>query len=288
MSYGISYQNKDIASKVFADNCINKSLDVYGLKIPKIVDVMPTNLPEVSANELRIDNLFLLEDGTVAIIDYESTYSKRNKNKYIGYIHRVLDRYFKEGNYDIIIRMIVIYTADVTPEQTDDTFNAGAIKLSIESAYLSKLNSENIRRRLERKVNAGKSLTSEDMMEFIILPLTYTKDLQKMAIENAISMAKEIKDDETMAFVLSGILVFSDKVIDEELSKKTKEWIKMTKVGRLFAKDAEIADAKRMVSIIESILSKGYDLPHACELAGVSTIDYEKAKKFLQSEEIYA
>ena len=54
-----------------------------------------------------------------------------------------------------------------------------------------------------------------------------------------------------MAFVLSGILVFSDKVIDDQLSKKTKEWIAMTKVGRLFAEEAEQKVAKKVVEILE-------------------------------------
>ena len=64
---GIAYQNKDIASKVFGESLKNKSLDVYGVHVPKIVNVLPTNLPAVIANELRIDQLFLLKDGSVAI-----------------------------------------------------------------------------------------------------------------------------------------------------------------------------------------------------------------------------
>ena len=44
-----------------------------------------------------------------------------------------------------------------------------------------------------------------------------------------------------MTFILTGLLVFTDKIIDDELSVKIKEWIRMTKVGRLFEaeKDAE-------------------------------------------------
>jgi hypothetical protein len=36
---------------------MGKSFSVYGLDIPKIIQVLPTNLPEIEANELRIDNL---------------------------------------------------------------------------------------------------------------------------------------------------------------------------------------------------------------------------------------
>lgn len=39
--------------------------------------MLPTNIPSVRANELRLDNLFGLADGTVALVDYESEYTKR-------------------------------------------------------------------------------------------------------------------------------------------------------------------------------------------------------------------
>lgn len=41
---GIAYQNKDIVSKIFAESLKEKSLNVYGLNVPKVVGVLPTNL----------------------------------------------------------------------------------------------------------------------------------------------------------------------------------------------------------------------------------------------------
>lgn len=240
MSQDVVYQNKDITSKVFADNFKEKSLSVYGLDIPKIVQVLPTNLPVIEANEMRIDNLFLLEDGTMAIIDYESKYSEENKIKYLNYITRVIKRYQSEGKVDIQIRMIVIYTADVQPENVKNELDVGCLRLEIESAFLSKLNSKEIMERLTNKVNNNIPLTDDELMEFIILPLTYkTLERKKVAIKDAIDLAKKIDNETKMVFVLSGILVFSDKVIDEETAKNVKEWISMTKVGRLYADEKE-------------------------------------------------
>ena len=68
----IAYQNKDITSKVLAENFKGKTFRVYGLDLPEIREVLPTNIPVVKANELRLDNLFELADHTVAIVDYES------------------------------------------------------------------------------------------------------------------------------------------------------------------------------------------------------------------------
>ena len=82
---GIAYQNKDITSKILAEEFKGKSFSVYGIDIPKIVDTKPTNLPAIEANELRVDNLFVLEDGSIAIADYESVYREENKVKYLGF-----------------------------------------------------------------------------------------------------------------------------------------------------------------------------------------------------------
>lgn len=240
----IAYQNKDIESKVLAEHFAGKSLNVYGLDLPKIVQVLPTDLPEVSANELRIDNLFLLEDDTVAIIDYESKYKKENRNKYLNYMIRVLNRYEKKGKLDIQLRMIVIYTADVMRDTVPSEYDVGAIRFKVENAFLSELHSAEVMKRLTRKVNNGECLSDEELMEFIILPLTYKEEeRKKFAVKESFDLAKKLKDEDTMTFILTGLLVFTDKIIDDELSVKIKEWIRMTKVGRLFEaeKDAELA-----------------------------------------------
>ena len=121
----ISYHNKDIVSKILGEHFKNKSLETYGISLPDIVDVLPTNLPEITANELRLDNLFLLGDGSLAIIDYESSWSEQNKLKYLGYILRVL----LKSPSGIRLRMVVIYTADVEPGQTTAVLDAGCLRM---------------------------------------------------------------------------------------------------------------------------------------------------------------
>ena len=88
----IAYQNKDIVSKLFGDRMKGKPLSLFGLGTDlKVVDVRPTNIPIVQARELRMDNLFVLEDGSVAVLDYESEYRKANFAKYGRYILGVLN-----------------------------------------------------------------------------------------------------------------------------------------------------------------------------------------------------
>jgi hypothetical protein len=63
MSDGITYTNKDVLFKVLCETYKEMSFSAFGLDLPKIKEVLPTNLPKISAGEKQIDNLLLLEDG---------------------------------------------------------------------------------------------------------------------------------------------------------------------------------------------------------------------------------
>ena len=242
----IAYQNKDITSKVFAERFKGKSLKVYGLDIPKVKEILPTNIPRIKANELRIDNVFLLEDGSIAVIDYESEYKRENKHKYINYVNEVVAYYNKEWKKNIYVRMIVIYTADVKREQTSDVLDTGCLRLEIESAYLAELDRNEISERLNRKILNQEKLSDEELMEFIILPLTYEgKDNKNNAIGKAIKLVGQIEDNETKIFLLTGVAVFTDKIIDDAYAQEIWRMLDMTKVGQIFEEKLE-EKAKKM------------------------------------------
>ena len=79
----VAWQNKDITSKILAQEFGGKSFAVYGIDIPAVERAEPTDLPAIEANELRMDNLLTLADGSLAIVDYESGYLAENKVKYL-------------------------------------------------------------------------------------------------------------------------------------------------------------------------------------------------------------
>ncbi len=93
------------------------------------------------ANELKINNVFLLEDNTIAVIDYESDYKKRNKYKYVRYINHVSEHYGRQWKKDVAVHMIVIYTADVERSETSDLMDAGSLKLETQFVFLSEMDS---------------------------------------------------------------------------------------------------------------------------------------------------
>ncbi len=238
----IAYQNKDITSKMLAENFKGKTFRVYGLDLPGIREAKPTNIPAVRANELRMDNLFELEDDTVAILDYESDYDEKDKVKYLNYLTGVANRYQKEKRDCPVLRMVVIYTGDISRRQVSSEYNIGAVKLHTETAFLSELDSAGIMERLRGKIERNEMLTDEELMEFIILPLSYRKkDEKEKRIRETVSMAVRIQDRGQQVFTLAGILAFTDKIIDRGTANKIRRAIEMTQVAMIFEEEKQRA-----------------------------------------------
>lgn len=238
----IAYQNKDITSKFLAENFKGKTFSVYGLDLPEIRQVLPTNIPTVKANELRLDNLFELADGSIALVDYESDYEKQDKVKYLNYVTGIANRYLQDKKECPIIHMVVIYTGDIDRRQVSAEYDIGAVKMSLETAFLSELDSREIYSQLRDKVEKNQMLSDEELMEFIILPLTYrTKEEKQEKVQETVELAVKIQDRKQQIFALAGILVFADKVIDRETAGRIRRAIEMTQVAQIFEEEKQQA-----------------------------------------------
>ena len=248
----VAYQNKDITSKALAEAFKGKTFRVYGLNLPEIRAVLPTNIPTVTVKELRLDNLFELADGTAAIVDYESEYKKEDKIKYLNYLTGIANRYLKEKRNCPLLRMIVIYTGDIKRKQISAEYNIGAVKVTLEPAFLSELDSDSIFRRLKYKVENKEPLDDEDLMNFIILPLSYRKKEEKEEkIRETVKLATQLQNRSQQLFTLAGILAFTDKLIDDKTANKIRRMIEMTKVARIFEEEklqalAQAEEEKRL------------------------------------------
>lgn len=67
--------------------------------------------------------------------------------------------------------------------------------MKLEQAYLRKIDSKSIRDVLEKKLEDGVPLSDDELMQFIILPLTYKgKEAKREAVKEAVYLAKKITD----------------------------------------------------------------------------------------------
>ncbi len=58
MSEGIVYQNKDILFKILGQTYKEKSFAAYGIDLPPIRELLPTDLPKIAANEKALTTCF--------------------------------------------------------------------------------------------------------------------------------------------------------------------------------------------------------------------------------------
>lgn len=208
----------------------------YGLSLPRIKQVLPTDLPSVTANEKHMDNLFLLEDDTLAIVDYESEDKIHNRIKYVDHIGRVMERFYKDTSKIPAIRLIVIYTGDV--EKAHAALEMPCMTLHMEQVFISKLPEEEIYKNITCKLTKGEDLTEQELMQLIILPLAKKGSKNKQErIKQVIKLAKSIKNGSDQIFVLTGLLVCTDKFINGESAATIRRLLDMTKVGRILFED---------------------------------------------------
>lgn len=244
----IAYQNKDIISKAFADAMQGKSFNVYGLQLPKIKTVISANLPGIEVNELRIDDIFVLEDGSFVIVDYESEYRFSNKIKYLGYILRVVKRLIGLGYALATIRLhvVVIYTGKTKRGSTKSMLDLGAMRMYTHEAFLTEIEATKEKERIEQTIKAGERLSEEDIMLICVMALSYEQlEDQQRAIRELVEMAKGIKDEETQRFTLGAILGFTDKVMEQEVAEDIIRRLTMTKIGRIY-EEQKLAYGKEM------------------------------------------
>ena len=134
----------------------------------------------------------------------------------------------------------------------------------MDAAFLSELNSDAIYKNLRDKIISGQKLSDEDMMRFIILPMSYKGSQAKNdALRENIDLAEKMPDDDTKIFILSGMVVMANHVIERDSLDRIRRLIHMTRLGQMIedeklryaekygeerAEEAERQMAKRMLS----------------------------------------
>ena len=262
MSDGITHTNKDVLFKVLSQHYRNKSLAVYGLNIPKIKKLLPSAYP-VMTTEHRAENVFLLEDDSLLILEYESQVLAADFLKYLRYVYSAVEQLRAESYRITNVIVAVIYTGDIL--DTPYVYDIGALRIQIQQVFLSKFDSSKIYTDIKSKLESGKSLSDDDVMRLIVLPLTQTdKSLKQQLTEDAVELAKQVTDEAQQLFIIAGILTATDKFVDREYSNQIKEWIKMTKVARLFEEEKiKAVDETRIetrLEIARNMLLNGEDI----------------------------
>lgn len=96
-------------------------------------------------------------------------------------------------------------------------------------------------------------------------------------------LAKQIEDKKEQTFLLSGILIFADKIIDPETAKYIMEVMRMTQVAELFLEEGR-AEGSRLEQ--EKIIINMYRLGDGLDrIAKVTDTDIEQVKQVIAKKQ---
>ena len=116
-------------------------------------------------------------------------------------------------------------------------------------------------------------------MLLIILPLAKKgKEVKQKVIEQVVDLAKQIEDENTQAFVITGILVSSDKFIDRDYAKSVRRYLSMTKVFQILEEEKQEAiniarkneRRETRLEMIESFIKAGTDTLTLMQATGLT------------------
>ena len=136
---------------------------------------------------------------------------------------------------------------------------------------------------VKKKLENNETLSEKELMQLIILPLAKKgKEAKQKVIEQVVDLAKQIEDENTQVFVITGILVSSDKFIDRDYAKSVRRYLSMTKVFQILEEEKQeainLAEKKVANNMIENFIKAGADTLMIMQATGLTKEEIEEIK----------
>ena len=121
-------------------------------------------------------------------------------------------------------------------------------------------------------------------MQLIILPLAKKgRESKQKMIEQVVELAKQIENENIQAFVITGILVSSDKFIDRAYAKTVRRYLSMTKVFQILEEEKQeainLARQNEKIAIAENLKKDGLDTILIMRTTGLTREQIEKIRE---------
>ena len=102
-------------------------------------------------------------------------------------------------------------------------------------------------------------------------------------IEQVVELAKQIENENIQAFVITGILVSSDKFIDRAYAKTVRRYLSMTKVFQILEEEKQeainLARQNEKIAIAENLMKDGLDTILIMRTTGLTREQIEKIRE---------
>jgi len=276
----IAHNYQDIIFKKMAELFKDETLEYYGLNLPKIVSVKPTELPTIKVSNQNMDFVFELEDNSLLHLEFQTTHKKADLLRFLQYD---LALYAKEKRK---INTAVIYSGKY--KKAKKGLEIGSINYTVQQVFMIKYDGVKRYQEIKEKIEKSEELTDKDLMDIVFLALMKNEKEEEEVVEEAIKLATKIADEDKKDVVIGAVLAIADKYVREQYISKLKEVIRMTRIGAsLFEEgiekgkeEGELEGKKELVlEILNQRFGKEFDKELEEKIKKASEEEINKIKK---------
>lgn len=219
---------EDAIMKMAWDTFAREGRKMFGFK-KKVKDTGRTELITLNLKYLHLDYLYLMEDDTYEIYEFQTTNNnKEDLRRFRAYESTVSHQTGKE------VFTYVIYSAGIKNPNT--VLKTGFNTYQVQALTLANIDGDEKKQAIHDKLALGEPLTDEDALTVMFLPLTAGTGSIKDKILTSISLAKHFNKDieinlEAMAYALA------IKFLEKNELNTIKEELKMTVLGQMLRDD---------------------------------------------------
>jgi hypothetical protein len=240
----------------------------------EIIATVRTELTHLELKKNVDDWVFEADDKSFIHFEFQSTSKKSDLKRFM-----VSDAMLCHDN-GRPVKTVVVYSGNIEKAKTSLDF--GAIKYEVEAFYLARLNGDARYDELSKKIEKGETLTKQDLMSIVFLPLMKNSVDTDTRLEQSVSLSKEIKDASEQAKIQAMINLLAEKFItDGEKIRKLREALNMTQVMQMIWDEAREETIKERDNfVVKNALEEGLSLEAIKRITGLTT----KQIKQIQAE----
>ena len=193
-------------------------------------EAAPTELVAITINELYMDFTFKTTEDMYIHVEFQTTNHSEDADLRRFHSYEAL---FSHNTGKKVITY-VIYTGGI--RHTRGELDCGAYTYRVIPVYTGEKNGDEILEKLQKKKDAGETLSEEDMAHLALTPLMGGSLSRKEKIKRGILLAKDYQG-ETSGKVTAMLYALADKFLDGKDMEEIKEAIIMTRLGQMLVDD---------------------------------------------------
>ena len=197
----------------------------------RVVSNTRTELSEIYVQKNINDWILETDDGMLLHFEFQCTYDVEDLYRFMV-SDAIMCFKFKKP-----VKTMVVYSAEI--EDTITTLDIGAIQYNVDAFYMVKLDGDKAYADVKAKIETGKRITKQDIMNIVFLPLMKTGEDRVAKLEQAIMLSKELKTADEQLQIQAMIGMLAEKFVsDEDVLQRLKGLINMGAIAEMIREDA--------------------------------------------------